>query len=163
MDETVDCKGRTAFKLESLHTGEKFVIKDALVVPQFSNDARTPLHSVDNSALEHFKSTHVPVAPDPKRIDVLIGQSNKQLFTVLQEREGVSSEEPNYVLTRFGPIASSGQVPAATSGSLSALRVQVEVESFEDAARECAKLKRENSALKQTVREYEREEVVLQP
>ena len=161
MDETVDCKGRTAFKLESLHTGEKFVIKDALVVPQFSNDARTPSHSVDISALEHFKSMHVPVAPDPKRIDVLIGQSNKQLFTVLQEREGVSLEEPNYVLTRFGSIVSSGQVPAATSGSLSALRVQVE--SSEDAARECAKLKRENSALKQTVREYEREEVVLQP
>ena len=160
-DETVDCEGRTAFKLESLHTGEKFVIENALVVPQFSDDVSTLPHSVDVTKLKHFQSTHVPVAPDRKRIDVLIGQSDKQLLTVLEEREGASPEEPNYVLTRLGPIASGGQVPAVISGSLSALRVRVD--SYEDAARECSELKREVSALKETVREYERQEENLQP
>ena len=107
-DETVDCKGRTAFKLESLHTGEKFVIENALVVPQFSDDDSTLPHSVDVTELKHFQGMHVPVAPNCNRIDVLIGQSDKLLLTVLEEREGASSEEPNYVLTRLGPIASGG-------------------------------------------------------
>ena len=158
-DETVDCNGRTAFKLESLHTGEKFVIENALVVPQFSDDVGTLPHSVDVTKLKHFQGTHVSVAPDRKRIDVLIGQSDKQLLTVLEEREGASPEEPNYVLTRLGPIASGGQVPAVISGSLSAVRV----DSYVDAARECFELKREVSALKETVREYERQEEILQP
>ena len=51
------------------------------------------------------------------------------------------------------PIVSGGQVPAAISGSLSSLRVQVD--SYEDSAHECVELKREVSALKYTAREYE--------
>ena len=159
-DETVDCKGRTAFKLESLHTGEKFVIENALVVPQFSDDVSTLPHSVDVTELKHFQGTHVPVAPERNRIDVLIGQSDKLLLTVLEEREGASPEEPNYVLTRLGPIASGVRV-SAFSGSLSALRVQVE--SYEDAACECVKLRHEVSSLRETVREYERQDEALQP
>ena len=116
---------------------------------------------MDISALEHFKGTLVPVAPDRKRINVLIGQSLKQLLTVFEKRKGASPKEPNYVLTRPGSIAGGGQVSAVISGSLSALRVQVD--SYEDAARECAVLKREVSAFKETVREYERQEEVLQP
>ena len=73
--------------------------------------------------------------------------------------KGAIPEEPNYVLTRLGLIASGGQVPAVISGSLSALRV----DSYEDAARECSELKREVSALKETVREYERQEEILLP
>ena len=159
-DETVDCKGRTAFKLESLHTGEKFVIENALVVPKFSDDDSTLPHSVDVTELKHFQGTHVPVAPERNRIDVLIGQSDKLLLSVLEEREGASPEEPNYVLTRLGPIASGGRV-SAFSGSLSALRVQVE--SCEDAACECVKLRHEVSSLRETVREYERQDEALQP
>ena len=159
-DETVDCKGRTAFKLESLYTGEKFVIENALVVPQFSDDDSTLPHSVDVTELKHFQGTHVPVAPERNRIDVLIGQSDKLLLTVLEEREGASPEEPNYVLTRLGPIASGGRV-SAFSGSLSALRVQVE--SCEDAACECVKLRHKVSSLRETVREYERQDEALQP
>ena len=72
----------------------------------------------------------------------------------------MSPEEPNYVLTRLGPIASGGRV-SASSGSLSALRVQVE--SYEDAACECVKLRHEVSSLRETVREYERQDEALQP
>ena len=54
-DETVDCKSRTAFKLESLHTGEKFVIEKALVVSQFSDDVSTLPHSEDVTELNTFK------------------------------------------------------------------------------------------------------------
>ena len=72
--------------------------------------------------LKHFQSTHFPVATDGKRIDIVIGQSDKLLLTVLEKREGASPEESNYVLTRLWPIASGGRV-SATSGSLSTLRV----------------------------------------
>ena len=71
-----------------------------------------------------------------------------------------SPEEPNYVLTRLRHIASGGRV-ATTSSSLSTLRVQVD--SFEDAARECAKLRHVVSSLKKTVREYERQDEAMQP
>ena len=121
-DETVDCKGRTAFKLESLHTGEKFVIENALVVPQFSDDVSTLPPSVHVTELKHFQSMHFPVATEGKRIDFVIGQSDKLLLIVLEKREGASPEESNYVLTRLWPIASGGRV-SATSGSLSTLRV----------------------------------------
>ena len=107
-DETVDYKGRTPLKLEPLYTGNKFVFTDALVVPQFSDDVRTLPHSVDVSALEHFKGTSVPVALDRKRIYVLIGQSVKELLIVLEKGEGASPEEPTYVLTRLGPCCHIG-------------------------------------------------------
>ena len=81
-------------------------------------------------------------------------------LTVLEEREGASPEEPNYVITRNGPIARGGRV-SASSGSLSVLRVQVE--SYEDAACECVKLRHEVSSLRETVREYERQDEALQP
>ena len=120
-DETMDCKGCSAFTLESLHTGEKFVIKDALVVPLFSDDVRTLLHSVDFSTLEHFNC-----------IDILIGQSDKQLLIILEECEGAIPAEPCYVLTGLGPTSGRGKVPSAIPGSLSALRVQVD--SYKDSA-----------------------------
>ena len=118
----MNCKDRTAFKLESLHTGEKFIIENALVVPQFSGDVSTLPHSVDVTKLKHYQGTHVPVAPERNRIDIAIVQSDRLLLTVHEEREGASLEEPNYVLTRLGPIASGGRVSAA-SGSLSTLKV----------------------------------------
>ena len=77
----MDCKSRTSFKLELFYTGKKFIIKDALVVQQFSDDIRILPHSVDISALENFAGTHVPVVHDRKGIDILIGQSDKQLLT----------------------------------------------------------------------------------
>ena len=48
-DKTVPVEGRTNFKLQSLYNGEEFDIKDALVVPQFSDDADTLPHAVDTS------------------------------------------------------------------------------------------------------------------
>ena len=129
-------------------------------MPQFSDDDSTLPYSVHVTELKHFQGTHVPVAPERNRIDVLIGQSNKLLLTVLEEREGASPEEPNYVLTRLEPIASGGRV-SASSGSLSTLRVQVE--SFDDAACEYVKLRHEVSSLRETVPEYERQDEALQP
>ena len=109
-DKTVPVEGCTNFKLQSLYNGEEFSIKDALVVPQFSDDAHTLPRAVDTTTLKHFDGVHILVAPDRRRVGVLIGQSDKSLLTVLEERKGIDPEEPNYILTRLGPITSGGRV-----------------------------------------------------
>ena len=74
------------------------------MVPEF-HDHTLP-HAVDTAALKHFSGVEFHVVPGRRRIDILIGQLDKTLLTVLHECEGTDPEEPNYVLTRFGPVAS---------------------------------------------------------
>ena len=162
-DKTVPVEGRTNFKLQSLYNGEEFNVKDALVVPQSSDDAHTLPHAVDTSTLEHFEGAHIPVAPGRRRVDVLIGQSDKSLLTVLEEREGMDPEEPNYVLTRLGPIASGGRVCGRLNSSNCLSTMRINVCSPVNANCECAKLKKENVALKQSIREYELQDEMIQP
>ena len=60
--------------------------------------------------LEHFQGVTIPVIVQRKSIDILIGQTDKSLLTVLEERESKHSDHPNYVLSRLGPIASGGRL-----------------------------------------------------
>ena len=122
------------------------MIEDALVVPQFLDDAATLPHAVDTSGLLHFHGVDIPEAPDREPADVLIGQSDKSLLTVLEKREGAHPEEPNYVLTRLGPVASGGTIPVEFD-SFSSFRVSVEALPF--AACDCNELKRKVVALKE--------------
>ena len=141
----IEC--RANFDLESLSTGKQFRINNASVVPQFSADENILPHAVDVSGLELFVGVHIPVTPEPGRVGVLIGQSDKALLTVHEEREGVDPEESNYVLTRLGTIASGRRAGGnlCSSESLSSLRVNVN-SSVEDDYNE---LKEENVTLKQ--------------
>ena len=158
-DQRVTTEGRTDFNLQSLSSGEEFAIKDAIVVPEFLDDKATLPHAVDTSSLGHFDGVEIPLAPDRDRIDVLIGQSDKALLAVLEEREGADPEEPNYVLTRLGPVASGGRAPSE-SNSVSAFRVSVEPLRSE---RCCNELQQEIASLKETIREYELQDEVIQP
>ena len=159
-DQKVDSEGRTNFKLQLLHNGDEFMIEDALVVPQFSDDTTALPHAVDTGVLLHFHGVDIPEAPDRERVDVLIGQSDKSLLTVLEEREGAHPEEPNYFLTRLGPVASGGIIPVEL-GSFSSFRVSVE--ALPSAACDCNELKQKVVALKEAVREYELEDETIQP
>ena len=127
-NEKVSSGGRTNFKLESLYSGEQFDINGAVVVPQFSDDENTLPHAIDTSTLEHFEGVHIPVVSDRTRVDVLIGQCDKTLFTVPEERESMDPEEPNYVLTRLGPIASGGRMGSMSNFSdpLSSFEINVD-------------------------------------
>ena len=165
-DLPVASGGRTNFKLESLHSGEEFMVRDALVVPKFSDDVNTLPHAVDTTTLKHFQGVHIPVAPGRVHVDVLIGQADKSLLAVLEEREGADPEEPNYVLTRLGPIASGGKINANTSSSnsLSTLRVNIQSKAPVNAAPcDCTKLKEENAALKKALSELELQDEMVQP
>ena len=123
-DQKINSEGRTTFKLESLYNGDEFLIEDALV-PRFFDDQATLPHKVDTSGLPHFDGVYIPEAPQRERVHVLTGQSDKSLLIVLEEREGAHPEEPNYVLTRLGPVASGGTVPVE-SNFFASFRVNVE-------------------------------------
>ena len=114
------------------------------------DDAATLPHAVDTSGLLHFHEVDIPEAPDRERVDVLIGQSDKSLLTVLEEREGAHPEEPNYILTRLGPVASGGTIPVEL-GSFSSFRVSVE--ALPSAACDCNELKQKVVALMEALRE----------
>ena len=75
-------------------------------MPEFVDDECVFPHSVDTSGLEHFDGVNIPTLPYKRCIDILIGQTDKFLLTVLEEREGIRPEDPNYVFTHLGPIAS---------------------------------------------------------
>ena len=62
-------------------------------------------HVVDTSGLIHFRGVKIPVIPNRKGVDILIGQSDKLLLTVLKEQEGQKPDEPNLVFTRLGPMS----------------------------------------------------------
>ena len=97
--------------LQSLfYSNEKFEIKKALVVPEFTDDERTLPHAVNAKNLDHFKGVEIPVIIERKSVDILIGQTDKLLLIVLEERESIHPDDPNYVLTRLGPIASGGLI-----------------------------------------------------
>ena len=98
-DQTTRSGGLAEFILQSLTTNEKFEIKKALVVPEFTDDERTLSHAVNVKNLDHFKDVEIPVITERKSVDILIGQTDKLLFTVLEERESIHPDDPNYVLT----------------------------------------------------------------
>ena len=80
---------KSNFELKSLDSGEQFMKNDALVVPQFLDDANILPHAaVDVSELDHFEGVHFSFTPEKGCEDVVIAQSDKLLLTVLEESEG---------------------------------------------------------------------------
>jgi len=74
----------------------------SLVVPEFMDDEGALPHSVTVNNLVHFIGVKIPVLSHRKSVDILIGQTDKLLLTVLEKREGLNPDEPNYVLTHLG-------------------------------------------------------------
>ena len=111
------------------------------MLPQFSNDESTLPHAIDITTLEHFNGVQIEVVLARKRIDILIGQSDKTLLAVLYKYKGADPEEPNYALTRLGPVASGGRVSsAAHKSSLSTMRIQTT--NADCSPCDCSKLKK---------------------
>ena len=160
-DQTTVTEGRTDFGLESVTTGEKFSVRNALVVPNFCDDEGVLPHSVDVSGLENFDNVEIPTIPERKSIDVLIGQTDKNLLAVLHEYENADPDKPSCIVTRLGPIASGGRV-SAVSNFRTSLRVNLDTDS--GCAKECClKLKGEIAQLKESLRESNLEDETVQP
>ena len=188
-EQTISSHGTTEFQVESLSTGEAFKITNALVVPDFTDDANILPHFVNTTGLEHFNGVEIPTIPYRKSIDVLIGQSDKLLLTVLEEREGLTPDDPNFVLTRLGPIASGGRQVGSRSNLCQSRRAEVgeisdvcevDVVTSVDQGKEqslvrskdlldccdacdCDRLKKEIVVLKENLRSHELADEVIQP
>ena len=159
-NEFTPCRGVVNFELESLTTGERFDVENALVVPELVDDECVLPHSVDTSGLEHFDGVNIPTFPYKRCIDILIGQTDKFLLTVSEEREGIRPKDPNYVLTRLGTIASGGCVDGhkCSERKFQTLKVNLECCNKND----CVKLRQEVSALREQLRRYILEDKEIQ-
>ena len=93
-EQTMRSGGITNFEIESLFNKEIFAVQNALVVPNFIDDENVLHHAVNTQKFKHFKGIKIPTILQRQRIDILIGQTNKELLTVLEERERVNASEP---------------------------------------------------------------------
>ena len=159
-NEFTPCRGVVNFELESLTTGERFDVENALVVLKLVDDECVLPHRVDTSGLEHFDCINIPTLPYKRCIDILIGQTDKFLLTVLEKCEGIRPEDPNYVLTRLDPIASGGcgDGRKCSKRKLQTLKVNLECCNKND----CVKLRQEVSALREQLHCYILEDKEIQ-
>ena len=102
----------------------------------------------------------IPVISERKSVDILIGQTDKLLLTVLEEHKSNHHDDPNYVLTRLGPIASEGLIGVG-SKPFQTLKVKTTSECCDEC--ECYQLEQETSELKDSLRNYEMDDEVIQP
>ena len=107
--------------------------------------------------LKHFQGVNIPTILDRNKIAILIGQSDKELLVVLDEREGSNPEEPNFVLTRLGPIASGG---SAGENQFMTRRALI---ADKQATCECERLRVKVSDLKEVLPRQELEDEIIQP
>ena len=150
-DQPSICTGKTNFTLQSVINNDQFEIANAPIAPQFSDDESTLPHVVNTSVFSHFEGVKIPVLSHRKSVDILIGQSDRVLLTVLKEQKGQSPNDPSLVFTRLGPIASGGRV-SGSSNYVTALRVQIEVETSD--CEVCGGLRKELDTAKEALREY---------
>ena len=70
---------------------EKFEIKSALIIPEFTDEESTLSHAFNATRLKHFRGVEIPVISKRTSIGVLIGKSDKLLLTVLRRTRGFKS------------------------------------------------------------------------
>ena len=121
------------------------------MVPAFSDDKSALPLAVDTSKSKHFHGVGIPVIPERKCVDILIGQSDKALITVLKELDVSSSNEPFLVMTRLGPIASEGRVQGS---SISVIALRVKTISTDPDCVLCHKFQQELPTVNDDLPEY---------
>ena len=67
-------------------------------------------HAVNTFKLKHFEEVKIPIISQSKRIDILLGQTYKELLTVLEKRESLNASDPHYFLMQLRRIATGGCV-----------------------------------------------------
>ena len=72
--------------------GRKVSHRECLCCSLFNDDENVLPHAEDTAGLENFKEVNIPTIPKRKCIDVLIGQADNHLLTVLDEREVLTRE-----------------------------------------------------------------------
>ena len=86
----------------------------------------------------------IPVAPNRECVEILIGQSDKALLTVLQDHKDKDPNQPNFVHTHLGPV-DRGSVSHGLN-DFSFWKVSIECATVEC---KIGKMKQETAELKQ--------------
>ena len=99
------------FDLQSLFSNEMFELSNVVTNSAWQDDVETLPHRQDLNSFPHFEDVELYELPDDDTVDLLIGNDNAFLMTVLEERVGVSRCEPHAVLTPLGWLACGGKSP----------------------------------------------------
>ena len=65
----------------------------------FEEDEKILPHAINVKNLQHFKGVKIPIISNRNTINISIGQSDKNLLAVIEERESLNAEEPHWLLT----------------------------------------------------------------
>ena len=81
--QTTKSDGFTHFDLHSLADNRVYHVHNALVISDFAEKSICLPHAVKVAHLKYFLGGNIPTIPDRNKIDILIGQSDKELLVVL--------------------------------------------------------------------------------
>ena len=109
--ETLTHTNLVKFDLQSLFSNEMFESSNVVTNSAWQDDVETLPHRQDLNSFSHFKDVELYELPDNDTVDLLIGNDNVFLMTVLEERVGVSRCEPHAVLTPLGWLACGRKSP----------------------------------------------------
>ena len=95
--------------LQFLFSNEMFELSNVVTNSLWQDDVETLPHRQDLNSFSHYEDVELFELPDNDVVNLLIGNDNAFLMTVLGEREGVSRREPHAILTPLGWLACGGK------------------------------------------------------
>ena len=109
--ETLTHTNLVKFDLQSLFSNEMFELSNVVTNSAWQDDVETLPHRQDLNSFSHFEDIELYELPDNDTVDLLIGNDNAFLMTVLEGGVGVSRCVPHAVLTPLGWLACGGKSP----------------------------------------------------
>ena len=103
------------FNLQSLFSDETFALSNVVTHSPWRDEMSTLPHKQDMSTFAHFKDVELFELPENKTVDLLIGNDNAFLMTVLEERVGALRSDPHAILTPLGWLGCGGRSPLEES------------------------------------------------
>ena len=107
--ETLTHTNLVKFDLQSFFSNEMFELRNVVTNSAWQDDVETLPHRQDLNSFLHFEDVELYELPDNDTVDLLIGNDNAFLMTVLEERVEVSRCEPHAVLTPLGWLVCGGK------------------------------------------------------
>ena len=90
------------FGLQSLILDEVFSLSNVVAHTPRQDEINTLPHREDVRSYPHFQDIDLLHLPDNESVDLLIGNDNAFLMTMLEEREETNVKKPHAVLSKIG-------------------------------------------------------------
>ena len=103
------------FNLQPLFSDETFALSNVVTHSPWYDDMNTLPHRQDMSTFAHFKDVELFELPENKTVDLLIGNDNAFLMTVLEERVVALRSDPNAILAPLRWLGCGGRSPLEES------------------------------------------------